>query len=73
MKLGIKDISDWLKVALITASLFMGYQSLRDRLQVAEKELVTLTATVTRVERYLASQDQSYYEKSAKVEGNNGK
>lgn len=65
--LSVKDISDWIKTAVLIASMFMGYQHLVDLVNSYGKTTATLVLQTQRIERYLSSKDPDYWQKAASL------
>jgi hypothetical protein len=59
----VKDVSDWVKLVVLLAGMFFGYQHLVDRVDAYGSTLVSVQKQTVRMERYLSSQDPQYWQK----------
>lgn len=60
--LGLKDVSDWIKIIVVLLSMGIGYAHLTDQVDTLVSSQALLQAQEARIERYLSSRDPKYWE-----------
>lgn len=59
--MSLKDLSDWIKVAVLCVGAVAGYVHLMDKVDSYGRALNDLNHQTTRIERYLSSKDSGYW------------
>lgn len=61
--LNVKDISDWIKIAVLIGSMIFGYSQLVGRVDSSIRAIDAMQKQTQRIERYLSSKDPQYWDK----------